>query len=424
MLIGVIADDFTGGSDIANTLAKGVAPEGGLITAQYAGVPTQKAAPEIEAGVISLKSRSTSVEQAVAQSLAALEWLSEQGCEQIVFKYCSTFDSTNDGNIGPVSEALARALDCRGVVVCPAFPTAGRTVFQGHLFVFDRLLNESGMQNHPLTPMTDPDLRRVLRAQTDESVGLIPHTVVAAGANPVRDALCSMPERFAVVDAISDEALLTIGDAVDGAALVTGGSGIALGLPRNFIRAARAQGGDVPFTPATGPEAILAGSCSGATRGQVDYHAARHPTLAIDVPGVMQGTVTVDDLTAFIVAHQGDAPLVYSSGTPEEVRAVQQEYGREATAAKLDALFADTARALVERGYRRIVVAGGETSGAVAQAVCTTLDVNAMRIGPEIDPGVPILSLGDAPVLVALKSGNFGTPDFFEKALRMMETGA
>ncbi|WP_417271539.1 3-oxo-tetronate kinase [Celeribacter sp.] len=424
MLIGVIADDFTGGSDIANTLAKGIAPEGGLITAQYAGVPTQEAAPEIEAGVISLKSRSTPVDEAITQSLAALEWLIAQGCEQIVFKYCSTFDSTPDGNIGPVAEALAKALDCRGVVVCPAFPTAGRTVYQGHLFVFDHLLNESGMQNHPLTPMTDPDLRRVLRAQTDETVGHVPYSVVANGAKYVRETLHSMSERFAVVDAISDEALLTIGEVVEGAALVTGGSGIALGLPRNFIRAEHAKGGDVPFIPAMGAEAILAGSCSGATRGQVDYHAARHPTLAIDVPGVMQGSVTVDDLTAFIMDHQGEAPLVYSSGGPEEVRAVQQEFGREATAAKLDALFADTARALVGSGYRRIVVAGGETSGAVAQAVCETLGVNAMRIGPEIDPGVPILSLGDAPVLVALKSGNFGAQDFFEKALQMMETGA
>ncbi|WP_394199284.1 3-oxo-tetronate kinase [Litoreibacter albidus] len=422
MLIGVIADDFTGGSDIANTLAKGVAPEGGLITAQYAGVPTGKAEAGIEAGVISLKSRSAPVEEAVAQSLAALEWLSEQGCEQIIFKYCSTFDSTDDGNIGPVSEALARALDCRGVVVCPAFPTAGRTVYQGHLFVFDRLLSESGMQNHPLTPMTDSDLRRVLGAQTDENVGHVAHPIVTAGALDVRNALSAMSERFAVVDAISDAALLTISDAVDGAALVTGGSGIALGLPRNFIRSGRAQGGNVQFTPASGPEAILAGSCSGATRGQVDYHAARHPALAIDVPGVMNGTVTAADFTEFLISHQGNAPLIYSSGTPDEVSAVQKTFGREATSAKLDALFADTAKDLIARGYRRIVVAGGETSGAVAQAICETLKVDDMRIGPEIDPGVPILSLNNASVLVALKSGNFGTTDFFEKALRMMET--
>ncbi|SIO07485.1 3-oxo-tetronate kinase [Vannielia litorea] len=424
MLIGVIADDFTGGSDIANTLAKGHAPEGGLRTAQYAGVPTGSAAPGIEAGVISLKSRSAPVEEAVTQSLAALDWLTAQGCEQIVFKYCSTFDSTDDGNIGPVAEALARALDCRGVVVCPAFPTAGRTVYQGHLFVFDRLLNESGMQNHPLTPMTDPDLRRVLSAQTSAGVGLVPHPVVGAGASALRKALSDMSHSFAVVDAISDDALLTIGEAVDGAALVTGGSGIALGLPRNFIRAGRTQGGKTPFAPVKGAAAILAGSCSGATRGQVAHHAARHPTLAIDVAGVMAGAVTVEDVVRFVTEHAGQAPLVYSSGTPEQVGTMQSEFGREAVSARLDALFADTARALIAQGYRRLVVAGGETSGAVAQAVCDTLSVDAMGIGPEIDPGVPILNLGDAPVLLALKSGNFGTPDFFGKALAMMEHGA
>lgn len=424
MLIGVIADDFTGGSDIANTLAKGVAPEGGLRTAQYAGVPSGPAEPGIEAGVISLKSRSAPVEQAVAQSLAALDWLAAQGCEQIVFKYCSTFDSTDDGNIGPVAEALAAALACRGVVVCPAFPGAGRTVYQGHLFVFDRLLSESGMQNHPLTPMTDPDLRRVLSAQTAAGVGLVPHSVVAVGAEAVRGALDEMSETFAVVDAISDEALLSIGEALDGAALVTGGSGIALGLPRNFIRSGRAQGGEIPFATVAGPGAILAGSCSGATRGQVDYHAARHPTLAIDVPGVMQGTVTSSDIVGFVVENAGKAPLAYSSGTPEQVTAMQAKFGREAVSAKLDALFAEVARELIAREYRRIVVAGGETSGAVAQSVCDALSVEAMRIGPEIDPGVPILSLGKAPVLMALKSGNFGTPDFFEKALAMMEGSA
>lgn len=423
MLIGVIADDFTGGSDIANTLAKGVAPDGGLRTAQYAGVPAGPADPQIEAGVISLKSRSAPVEEAVAQSLAALDWLMAQGCEQIVFKYCSTFDSTDVGNIGPVGEALARALDCRGVVVCPAFPTAGRTVYQGHLFVFDRLLNESGMQHHPLTPMTDPDLWRVLSAQTSAGVGLVAQSVVETGTEAVREALCGMSDTFAVVDAISDAGLLTIGAAVDGAALVTGGSGIALGLPRNFIRSGRAKGGDAPFAPVQGPEAILAGSCSGATRGQVDYHAARHPTLEIDVPGVMSDKVTAADVAGFVMKHQGKAPLVYSSGTPEQVKAVQSTFGREAVSAKLDALFADTAHTLIAQGYRRIVVAGGETSGAVAQAICNALSVGAMRIGPEIDPGVPILTLGDAPVLVALKSGNFGTPDFFEKALSMMEQG-
>lgn len=416
MLIGVIADDFTGGSDIANTLAKGTAPEGGLRTAQFPGVPNHPAPDGIEAGVVSLKSRSCLVEDAVANSLKALDWLLEQGCEQIVFKYCSTFDSTDDGNIGPVAEALSAALDQTGVAVCPAFPAAGRTIYQGHLFVQDRLLNESGMQNHPLTPMTDPDLRRVLARQTRASVGLVPLDVVAKGPEAIRAA---MTEDFCVMDAVSDDDLLTIGAALADRPLITGGSGIALGLPRNLIRAGRAQGGASPYSPVGGPEAILAGSCSGATRGQVDFHAQSHPTLAIDVPGVMEGSVTAETLVSFFLANAGRAPLAYSSGSPQEVAALQSRYGRDVVAARLDALFAATARRLVTSGVTRLVVAGGETSGAVAQAVTQVLKIDAMRIGPEIDPGVPILSLGDSAAL-ALKSGNFGARDFFSKSLKMM----
>lgn len=424
MLIGVIADDFTGGSDIANTLARGVAPEGGLRTAQYPGIPSGPADPAVEAGVISLKSRSIAAAQAVAQSLAALDWLRAQGCRQILFKYCSTFDSTDAGNIGPVAEALAGELGARGVAVCPAFPGAGRTVYQGHLFVFDRLLSESGMQHHPLTPMTDPDLRRVLARQTKAGVGLVAQPVVARGAAALRDALdqIAASQGFAVLDAISDADLLTIGAALSDAPLITGGSGIALGLPRNFIRAGLATGGATPFEPLDGPEAVLAGSCSGATRGQVERHAASHPTRRIDVAAVMAGGETAADLVAFIARHRGAAPLVCSSGTPDEVAAIQSRFGREAVASRLDALFAETARLLVAQGWRRLVVAGGETSGAVAQAVTREIGVEAMHIGPEIDPGVPILRLGAGgrAVLLALKSGNFGAQDFFGKALGMM----
>lgn len=420
MLIGVIADDFTGGSDIANTLAKGTAPEGGLRTAQFPGVPNHPAPDGFEAGVVSLKSRSCPAEDAVTQSLQAMDWLLAQGCEQIVFKYCSTFDSTDDGNIGPVAEALATALDQTGVAVCPAFPATGRTIYQGHLFVQDRLLSESGMQNHPLTPMTDPDLRRVLSRQTRASVGLVPLDVIAKGPEAIRAA---MTEDFCVMDAVSDDDLLTIGAALADRPLITGGSGIALGLPRNLIRAGRAQGGATPWAPVAGPEAILAGSCSGATRGQVDHHAQSHPTLAIDVPGVIEGSVTAETLVSFIHANAGRAPLAYSSGSPQEVAALQCRYGRDVVAARLDALFAETARRLVTSGVTRLVVAGGETSGAVAQAVTQALKIDAMRIGPEIDRGVPILSLGNSAAL-ALKSGNFGARDFFAKALNMMEVAA
>lgn len=423
MLIGVIADDFTGASDIANTLAKGLSPEGGLRTAQYSGIPTSPAEARIEAGVIALKSRSAPVEEAVSQSLAALNWLRAQGCEQIIFKYCSTFDSTPAGNIGPVAEALAGALDVRGVVVCPAFPTMGRTIYQGHLFVKDRLLSESGMQNHPLTPMTDSDIRRFLARQTAGPVGLVPQAVVASGPEAIAAALSSSDTVLCVVDAVSDADLLMIGQALNGVPLLTGGSGIALGLARNLIRAGRVGGGASALPAVGGPAAILAGSCSGATRGQIDLHAQTYPTLAIDVPQVMAGAVTPETLVAFVLANPG-APLVYSSGAPEVVAAIQARYGRDAVAARLDALFADAAKLLLHKGIRRLVVAGGETSGAVAQAVCDALNIPAMTLGPEIDPGVPILGLGlEPPILLALKSGNFGGPEFFAKALKLMEGG-
>ena len=421
MLIGAIADDFTGASDIANTLAKGITPEGGLKTAQFPGIPTTPAPEGIEAGVISLKSRTAPVADAVRESLAALDWLMGQGCRQIIFKDCSTFDSTPEGNIGPVADALLDRLGVKGAVVCPAFPATGRTVYHGHLFVLGKLLNESGMENHPLTPMTDPDIRRWLARQSGNEVAHVPFDIVTSGAEAVRQAL-KMATGLVVADAVSNDDLLTLGRALDGAQLITGGSGIALGLPRNFIRAGDAKGGGVASVAIDGPAAILAGSCSGATRGQIARHAVDHPTLAIDVPAVMDGRVNVRTLTAFIEANTGRAPLVYSSGVPQEVSAIQNRFGREAVAHALDTLFADTALALLKKGYRRIVVAGGETSGAVAQAVAQQRGSSAMRIGPEIDPGVPVLVVGeDAPVALALKSGNFGTEDFFAKALRRME---
>lgn len=418
MLLGVIADDFTGASDIANTIAKGLPSHGGLKTAQFLGVPTVPAPDDIEAGVVALKSRTAPVEDAVKQSLDALAWLLDQGCQQIVFKYCSTFDSTKEGNIGPVSEALAKAMGATAVVACPAFPGAGRTIYMGHLFVHDRLLDESGMQNHPLTPMTDPDIRRWLGYQTKNPVGLVAHSVVAKGATSIRSALEDAKDNtMVIVDAISDEDLVKIGEAVADHKLVTGGSGIAIGLPANFIKQGLAQGNSTRSVGADGPEAILAGSCSGATRGQVDLHKESHPALAIDVDKVMSGETTSYDIVAFILANQGKAPLAYSSGSPEDVRKMQDKYGREAVAEKLDGLFADTARALVNSGITRLVVAGGETSGAVVSA----LDLGALQIGSEIDPGVPVLlSGGERPIAMALKSGNFGTRDFFTKALERL----
>jgi len=416
LLIGVIADDFTGASDIANTLAKG-----GLATVQFLGLPEEGLRPpaDCEAAVVALKTRSIAAADAVAQSLTALAWLREHGARQVVFKYCSTFDSTPAGNIGPVGEALARTLDARGVVACPAFPTAGRTVFQGNLFVADKPLNESGMQNHPRNPMTDSDIRRVLAAQSKEPVGHVPWATVDKGPAAIRHALdenASAGKRLVIVDAIADRDLLAIGEAIAGDRLVTGGSGIALGLPAAFIARGEAKGGGNAFRAASGPEAIIAGSCSSATLGQITAHKASHPSLHVDAAAVLDGSLTPDAAADFAAANVGRAPLIYSSAPSGEVKALQARFGREVLAGKLDSYFAEVARKLINSGVRRLVVAGGETSGAVVSA----LGLKSLAVGPEIDPGVPALSSGDGTLALALKSGNFGGVDFFERALRTL----
>jgi len=419
MLLGIIADDFTGASDIANTLARG-----GLATTQFLGVPSAAAPSSCEAGVVALKSRSIPAADAVAQSMAALQWLQAQGCRQFVFKYCSTFDSTPAGNIGPVGEALARALGVAGVVACPAFPTTGRTIFNGHLFVGDRLLSESSLRNHPLNPMTDSDLRRWLRLQTTSEVGLVPHGTVARGAQAIKDALAACAGRgecLVIVDAINDADLRAIGAACADAPLLTGGSGIALGLPANFVNKGFARGAGSAVAGMSGPEAILAGSCSARTLEQIEHHKRHHPSLALEPESVVRGETAVAQLVDFIRANEGRAPLVYSSAAPEHVSRSQQRFGREAVAHGIETLFADAARALVDAGIRRLVIAGGETSGAVVSA----LGLASLEIGPEIDPGVPALySRENAGLALALKSGNFGAPDFFEKAVAVLAKGS
>lgn len=418
MLLGCIADDFTGAGDLADTLARG-----GLRTRLFIDATGPFAA--CDAGVVALKTRSVPVGEAVARSLAAVERLLAAGCRQILFKYCSTFDSTAEGNIGPVAEALAARLSARSVVVCPAFPATGRTLYQGHLFVGDHLLSESGMERHPLTPMTDPDIRRWLARQATGPVGHVGHAVVARGADAIRAALADAGTVLAVVDAVSDADLRAIGAAAAGAALVTGGSGIAIGLPGNFRRAGLPVKGGTAFAPATGPALVLSGSCSTATRAQVTRYAAAHPALEIDVDALMAGAPVVAEAEAFARAHADAAPLIYSSAEPERVAAAQARHGREASAAAVEGLFGTLARGAVARGITRIVAAGGETSGAVVSA----LAVHTLDVGPEIDPGVPALSAsggaagGTGPLALALKSGNFGQADFMERALVMLEHG-
>jgi 3-dehydrotetronate 4-kinase len=416
MLLGCIADDFTGASDLANTLTRG-----GMATIQFVGTPTSNAPAACEAGVVALKIRSTQSADAVAQSLDALSWLRRQGCNQYMYKYCSTFDSTPDGNIGPVCEALAEALDVPVAIVCPAFPTTGRTLFMGHLFVNDKQLCESGMEKHPLNPMTDSDIRRWLRRQTRSDVGLTPYCVVRDGAASIRTSLeaeAAAGRRLVVVDAVVDDDLREIGKAVAGHKFVTGGSGIAIGLPDNFRNAGLLGNSASCINPISGPGVVLSGSCSTASVGQVAAYVADHPGYKIDADELVGGKATVMDAFRFVMAHLGANPIVYSTVEPLAVAKAQRRHGSEHLAKAIETFFGDLAKHLASAGVCRIVVGGGETSGAIV----TALGVESFRIGREIDPGVPVLEAGGhKPMLLALKSGNFGAVNFYAKALQIME---
>ena len=412
MLLGCIGDDFTGSSDLANTLAKQ-----GMRTVQYTGIPKGRASSDVEAGVIALKSRSNQVDDAIEQSLGALEWLKDQGCEQFFFKYCSTFDSTKQGNIGPVADALADALDADRVIFCPAFPGTGRTLYHGHLFVNDRLLNESGMENHPLTPMVDADIRRWLQYQTSSKVGGVNSMDVSNGVASVKKALereHNSGNRFVVVDAICDDDLFTIGAAAEGLPLITGGSGIALGLPDNFRRNDRISAYTTPWEGESGPCAVLSGSCSLATRGQVDFHRRNQPSLEVSPADVIEGITTPGRVADWLL-HESGVPLAYTSTDPESVKQIQEKFGKAVSASAIEGFFAEVARLLVAGGVRRLIVAGGETSGAVVEGV----DIGAMEVGPQIDPGVPAMRAQDN-LVVTLKSGNFGAEDFFSRAAAVL----
>ena len=408
MLLGCIGDDFTGSSDLANTLAKA-----GMRVVQYSGIPDRPAGTDVQAGVVSLKSRSIDPLEAVKQSLAALRWLQGQGCAQIFFKYCSTFDSTAEGNIGPVADALAAALDAHKVIVCPAFPGAGRSIYQGYLFVKDALLNESGMENHPLTPMKDANLRRLMAAQSMHAVGHVAVETVFKGAAAISAQLeieRAAGNRMIIVDALRDADLMEIGAAAKGLPLVTGGSGVALGLPANFGISPAV----VPWTPQSGKAVVLSGSCSTATRGQIAHHLARHKGRKIDPAEVISGAQTPEGVARWLAQTAG-LPIAYSSADPAEVAALQARFGAQKAAHALEEFFGKTAVHLAQMGVTRILTAGGETSGAVVEA----LNIRTLEIGPEIDPGVPALR-ASPDLVIALKSGNFGSVDYFEKAAAML----
>jgi uncharacterized protein YgbK (DUF1537 family) len=396
LLLGAIADDFTGATDLANTLVRQ-----GMRTVQLIGVPGSAPPEDIDAVVVALKTRTIPAPEAIEQSLAALRWLRAADTRQVFFKYCSTFDSSDRGNIGPVADALLDALGADFTVFCPAFPENGRTIYRGYLFVGDVLLSESGMRDHPLTPMRDPSLPRVLGRQTPHKVGLVPLAAVTRGADAVRAEFARLRRegcRHAVLDAVLDSDLLTLGEALADFPMVTGGSGIALGLPGNFRRAGAlgiSEGAD-RLPRIRGAAAVLSGSCSTATLAQVAAMRRARPAFDVDPLALASGEPVVQRALAWAEPLLSDEPILISaSAAPERVRAIQERLGRE------------------RAGARRLVVAGGETSGAIVQA----LGIKGLRIGPQIDPGVPwTASLGEPTVALALKSGNFGREDFFLRA--------
>ena len=416
VLLGAVADDFTGATDLASMLTRG-----GMRTVLRLGVPApDETAPEAEAVVVALKSRTAPVAEAVAESLASWRWAAAAGARQCYFKYCSTFDSTPEGNIGPVAEALMAETGAAQTVFCPAFPENGRTIYQGKLFVFDELLSESGMRNHPLTPMTDADLRRVLASQLSHGakVGLVPHDAVRQGAHAIRarlDALGAEGCAHVVVDAITDADLAALGAACDGMALVTAASGLGLALPANFAAAGLLTGGAADALPEIGgPTLLLSGSCSAATNAQVArWEVAGGATLRLDPLALADGSQDIPTACDWLGRQNGPA-LIAATQPPDAVRAAQEKLGHARAAALVEEALAAIAVSARDAGTRRFVVAGGETSGAVAKA----LGAERVAVGRSIAPGVPWCATMEAvPIALALKSGNFGAETFFADAL-------
>ncbi|HUG56748.1 MAG TPA: 3-oxo-tetronate kinase [Candidimonas sp.] len=413
--LGCIADDFTGATDLANNLV-----QAGMRVQQAMGVPSGPLAADVDAVVIALKSRTVPSEDAISDSVAALRWLQAQGAQQIYFKYCSTFDSTSEGNIGPVTEALMDAMGTDFTVATPAFPDNKRTVFKGYLFVGDVLLHESGMQNHPLTPMTDPNLVRVMQSQCTRKVGLIDYAVVQKGPDAVKERIAALRSDgvgIAIVDALSNQDLVAMGPALGQLPLLTAGSGLAIGLPQNFGLSASSQAAALP--PVKGARAIVSGSCSVATNAQVEaFIKAGHSAFALDPMQIAADDNVVETVLSQVLPLLEEGPvLIYSTADPASVKAVQAQLGVAQAGALVENTLAAIARGLVEGGVAQLIVAGGETSGACVQA----LGISQMQIGGQIDPGVPWCFAhtdiaGNEGIHIALKSGNFGSEDFFEKA--------
>lgn len=420
-ILGGIADDFTGATDLASQLVAS-----GLRTVQMIGIPDAELAESVaamDAVVVALKSRTTPADEAVADAKAALDWLRQVGCRQFYFKYCSTFDSTAKGNIGPVTDALMAALETDFTVVCPALPANARTVYNGYLFAGGVLLNESGMQDHPLTPMTDANLVRVMGAQSRHKVGLVSYDIIRQGSAAIRrrfDELQRAGQAIAVLDCIDDADLNALGKACADLSLVTAGSGLALGLGAQW-RDETATDDANALASVDGFELILSGSCSRATRAQVAQARKVYPSHYLDVFALAEDfDATIQAvLSAYREGLAHSPVLIYASAAPETVAGAQEQLGREHAGALVERAMGQIAQHLVaECDVRRLVVAGGETAGAVVNA----LAVRGLQIGPSIDPGVPwTTTIGrQTRLALALKSGNFGDEYFMTKAWETM----
>jgi 3-dehydrotetronate 4-kinase len=415
--LGCIADDFTGATDLANNLVRS-----GMRAVQTLGVPTGPLDADVDVVVVALKSRTTPAADAVQESLQALRWLQAQGARQVYFKYCSTFDSTAQGNIGPVTEALMDALGADFTIATPAFPDNQRTVFKGYLFVGDVLLSESGMRDHPLTPMRDANLVRVLQAQCKRKVGLIDYRTIAQGEAAIRARIQQLQAEgvaIAIVDATSNDDLLRLGPAIKDLALVTAGSGVAIALPANFGIAPSPAASRLP--PAEGLRAVVSGSCSQATNRQVQaFVASGGRAFAVDPLRIATGEDVAGTALAWARPLLASGPvLVYSTAQPDDVKSVQGRLGSADAGALVERTLATISAGLVDAGVRQLVVAGGETSGACVQA----LGVQQLQIGAQIDPGVPWCWGRDGQgrgLHLALKSGNFGADDFFAKSFAQL----
>lgn len=419
MILGIIGDDFTGSSDIANNLKKS-----GMQVSMYAGIPNlspdDAKKQTTEAAVIALKTRTIPIKDAIKESLSALNWLKESGCKQFIFKYCSTFDSTKEGNIGPVTDAIMEELGVDFTIACPSFPDAGRTVYYGHMFVNGKPLNESGMEDHPLTPMTDNNLVRWLNYQTKKEVGLINFETINQGSDKIKQKIISLKKdgiKYAIVDTTNNKEFDIICDGIKDLPFLTGGSGIALGLPKIYKNKGLLSDNIFDLPQNNSNAVILSGSCSRATLEQINIYKVNNPSFYISPDEVMNNNKLVEEVYVWIKENETLSPLIYSSSDSKKVLEKQQQFGQEILANKIEDFFEKISKKLVKDTFGKFISAGGETSGAIIKG----LGVEELKIGKEISPGVPALwspnSSGNKPISVTLKSGNFGQTDFFSRGL-------